>query len=122
VDGEILKLRRQALVDRSDPWVRYRYRIACVRAGLPELAGVEAGDVVAVEEVESPWVRGPWRGEVLRVFDAGDKYVRPVGGPIPYRVRPSSEYLAKGLYLTREDRTTLVLPAQPRARGEREAA
>src|SRR5436190_10158612 len=59
------------------------------------LAGLEVGDVVAVEEVESPWVRGAWRGEVLRVFDAGDKYVRPIDRELPYRVKPSAEYLAR---------------------------
>ncbi|MEZ0228661.1 MAG: hypothetical protein ACAI25_08555, partial [Planctomycetota bacterium] len=101
--------------DENDSWARYRYRLECVRAGRPELAGLEVGDVVAVEEVESPWVRGSWRGEVLRVFDAGDKYVRPVDRELPYRVKPSAEYLAKGLYLTREDQAVLVLPAMPRA-------
>lgn len=125
MDGEILRLRRRVVEDGSDPWARYRYRLECVRAGRADLAGLEVGDVVSVEEVESPWVRGPWRGEVLRVFDAGDKYVRPIERELPYRVRPSAEYLAKGLYLTREDQAVLVLPAMPRSgtyQGHRAAA
>lgn len=125
MDGEILRLQRRIAEDQNDPWVRYRYRLECVRAGRPELAGLEVGDVVGVEEVESPWVRGAWRGEVLRVFDAGDKYVRPVEHDLPYRVKPSAEYLAKGLYLTREDQAVLVLPAMPRGAqmvGRRAAA
>jgi len=115
MDGEIRRLFRRLDEDRSDAWARYRYRLGCVRAGRPDLAGLEPGDVVAVEEVESPWVRGAWRGEVLRVFDAGDKYVRPIDRELPYRVKPSPEYLAKGLYLTREDVAVLVLPAAPDA-------
>lgn len=124
MDGEILKLRRSTIEDGADALARYRYRLACVRAGKPELAGLEAGDVVLVEEVESPWVRGTWRGEVLRVFDAGDKYVRPLERELPYRVRPSADYLAKGLYLTREDLATLVSPALPGTQGteQRKAA
>ena len=115
MDGELLRLRRRVIEDQSDPWARYRFRLECVRAGRPDLAGLEVGDVVSIEEVESPWVRGAWRGEVLRVFDAGDKYVRPIDPGVLYRVKPSPEYLAKGLYLTREDQATLVLPATPHA-------
>ncbi len=117
MDGDFLLQRRRLLEDANDPWARFRYRLGCVRAGRPDLAGLEVGDVVSVQEVESPWVRGAWRGEVLRVFDAGDKYVRPVEAELPYRVRPSLEYLAKGLYLTREDQATLLLPALPRVRS-----
>lgn len=125
MDGEILKLQRRLIEDEHDAWARYRYRLECVRAGRAELAGLEVGDVVSVEEVESPWVRGSWRGEVLRVFEAGDKYVRPIDRELPYRVKPSAEYLAKGLYLTREDQAVLVLPAAPRGAqsvGHRAAA
>ncbi len=123
MDGEILRLKRRLLEDQTDGWSRYRYRLECVRAGRPDLAGLEAGDVVSVEEVESPWVRGAWRGEVLRVFEAGDKYVRPLDAELPYRVRPSAEYLAKGLYLTREDNARLIEPVVPRAgRASRPAA
>jgi len=113
LDGQLQRLRRLITADEGDLVARYRYRLECVRAGRPDLAGLEVGDVVAVEEVESPWVRGMWRGEVLRVFEAGDKYVRPVEDELPYRVKPSAEYLAKGLYLTREDLAVLVLPALP---------
>ncbi len=115
MDRELQRLRRRLIEDQGDAWARYRYRLECVRLGRPDLAGLEVGDIVCVEEVESPWVRGSWRGEVLRVFDAGDKYVRPVERELPYRVRPSAEYLAKGLYLTREDQAVLVLPAAPHA-------
>jgi hypothetical protein len=118
LDGELLRLRRILKEDQGDVWARYRYRLECVRSGRTDLAGLEVGDVVSVLEVESPWVRGTWRGEVLRVFDAGDKYVRPIDRELPYRVRPSAEYLAKGLYLTREDKATLVVPALPDAASE----
>lgn len=113
MDRDILEWRRRVLEEAGDACARYRYRIECLRAGRRDLAGLEVGDLVLVEEVESPWVRGAWRGEVLRLFEAGDKYVRPVDAAVPYRVRPSPEYLAKGLYLTREDRTVLVSPAPP---------
>jgi hypothetical protein len=116
LDRDLVDLRRRVLEAGNDPCARYRYRVACLRAGKPELAGIEVGDLVLVDEVESPWVRGRWRGEVLRLFDAGDKYVRPVDPIVSYRVKPSPEYLAKGLYLTREDRTFLVVPGLPRER------
>jgi hypothetical protein len=113
MDRDLLDLRRRVLEEGADATARYRYRVECLRAGRPDLAGLEVGDVVLVDEVESPWVRGSWRGEVLRLFDAGDKYVRPLDPGVSYRVKPSPEYLAKGLYLTREDRTSLVRPALP---------
>jgi hypothetical protein len=123
LDRDILGLGRLTRQDEADAWARYRYRVALVRAGKHELAGIEIGDTVSVEEVESPWVRGVWIGEVLRVFDAGDKYVRPIGADLAYRVRPSAEYLAKGLYLTREDQARLIAPAVPDAgRDEGRAA
>lgn len=75
-------------------------------------AGLEVGDIVEVDEVESPWVRGRWRGQVMRLFDAGDKYVKPVD-KVCYRITPKEEYLADGLYLSREDRTTLLTPKTP---------
>jgi hypothetical protein len=123
MDRDLLDLRRRVLEEGADATARYRYRVECLRAGRPDLAGLEVGDVVLVDEVESPWVRGSWRGEVLRLFDAGDKYVRPLDAGVSYRVKPSPEYLAKGLYLTREDRTSLVRPALPEGPSrERRAA
>lgn len=115
----------------GDPWARWRFRVECVRAGRAELAGLEPGDVVMVEEVESPWVRngGPWRGVVTQHNVGGDGYVRPLdllgmdesrpAAPLPadspWHVRPSNDYLRKGLYLTREDKKTLLEPARPDA-------
>jgi hypothetical protein len=111
VDDLLSTLRRRAVADPGDDAARFRFRLACVRDGRTDLAGIQPGDIVWVEEVESPWVYGPWRGEVLKVFEAGDKYVRPLEPSLVYRVRPSPEYLARGLYLTRQDKTTLIEPA-----------
>ncbi len=116
MDRDLLELRRRTLEGTDDLLTRYRYRIACLRSGRAELAGSEVGDVVLVDEVESPWVRGQWRGEVCRVFEAGDKYVRPLDQNLNYRVKPPPEYAAKGLYLTREDQTNLLTPVAPGAR------
>ena len=113
MDELLTRLRRVSAEDPRDLAARFRYRLECVRIGRAEMAGLEVGDVVWVDEVESPWICGGWRGEVLKVFEAGDKYVRPLDRAISYRVRPSPEYLAKGLYLTRQDRTRLVEPAAP---------
>lgn len=80
------------------------------------------GDVVEMTEREAPWVEGPWRGVVLRLTmcsftgekaehenckrvpkcDGHDGYIRPLGNPT-YRIVPSPEYLAKGLYVTETD-------------------
>lgn len=110
MDEMLTTLGRRSAADPMDDTARLRYRLACLRDGRSDLAGLEPGDVVWVEEVESPWVYGPWRGEVLKIFEAGDKYVRPLDPALVYRVRPSPEYLARGLYLTRQDKTTLLEP------------
>lgn len=94
-------LRRAARDGLDEP----RRRWLALRAGREDLARpfVE-GDVIEVHEVDSPWLRGPWEGVVLRVLPKNDAYVRPLNRPGKrFRVRPSSEYLAKGLYLTHKD-------------------
>lgn len=67
---------------------------------------VEIGNVIEINEVENPWRNGPWRGEVLRLLDEGDAYVRPTEDYdkiTNWRVRAHRDYVNKGLYLTRDD-------------------
>lgn len=117
MDSELLALRRACQASPDDKVLHFKYRMACCRAGRFELTGLEPGDTVTVDEQESPWIRGVWEGEVIRVFDAGDKYVRPKvreGQSLRYRVRPSPAYLVKGLYLTREDIANVSIPVFPK--------
>lgn len=46
-DETLRALEREA---GSSPLARYRFRVACLRAGQPERAGFDAGDLVAIEE------------------------------------------------------------------------
>ena len=122
MDDDLRTLERaikEATTEQDKNSARTKYRRALIRAGKPELAGIEAGDLVIVDEkvwktadglITGPWILGEWTGLVIRVFEAQDKYIRPIEQNVPYRVRPSPEYLARGLYLTREDRTTLIQP------------
>jgi hypothetical protein len=91
----------------------FAYRNALLRAGQPEKAGFQVGDIVLVEEVESPWVKEPWEAELMRLGEEGDFNARPLKTENPYRVKPSAEYLAKGLYMTRADKKTLIRPVDP---------
>lgn len=113
MDARLRELCRQSGLDPDDACALYRLRINYLRVGDLQQAGLAAGDVVLVDERESPWVRTPWEGEVTRVFEEGDAYVRPVNAKaLEFRLKPSAEYLAKGLYLTREDVVTLTTPTQ----------
>src|SRR5581483_8352420 len=105
---------RATKLDPTDGRAELRYRTECVRQGRHDLAGVKVGDIVQIEEVESPWVRGTWEGIVLRKFDANDKYVRPTHpAELNFRVKPSPAYMAQGLYLTREDKVSCKIPVTP---------
>lgn len=112
-DEKLNELKREMEENPDDQNAKYRFRVEAVRAGRGGEAGFEVGDEVDVEEKESPWVKGNWRGVVLRVFDAGDKYIRPLTDDKEWRVKPSPEYFQKGLYLTKEDSVTLVVPIAP---------
>lgn len=109
-DEQLRELKRHAKDSDED---RYRYRVACCRYGQPERAGLEAGDIIWVEEIESPWILGGWRAGILRIFDAGDVYAKPLDPDPNYRVKPSEWYLMRGLYLTRGDKKKLIEPAPP---------
>ncbi len=114
MDSDLSALERRMKEQPDDVNARLRYRLACLRAGRPELAGILPGDKVRVDEVEHPWVRGPWDGLVIRVFEVGDKYVRPLhGARLDYLVQTSPEYVEQGLFITRKDRTILIEPALP---------
>ncbi len=91
----------------------YQVRCELVRAGRLDLAGLEIGDVVSISETEYPWVDGPWIGKLMKAFEAGDKYVKLLSQITWRTARPSQEYLDKGLYLTRQDKVTLLEPASP---------
>lgn len=93
-----------------DPVVRFNFRTALMRAGKPEVAGIEPGDIVMVVEAQSPWCRRHWKGVVMQIFQAGDSYIRPIESLMNFKIRPSPEYMTKGLYLTREDQLVLITP------------
>lgn len=114
MDERLRDLERASKAVPDDLDARFRFRVECVRLEKFDLAGVEPGDIVIVDEVESPWIRGQWEGVVLQAFEAKDKYVRPTHPQkCDFRVRPSKEYLAKGLYLTRLDQAILRFPRVP---------
>lgn len=114
MDAEILELRRK-VVEEDDPQARFRYRIACVRNGRLDLAGIQVKDIVLVNEKESPWIKGRWRGQLLRLFEGGHMYVNPLDSDIKWRYKPCSQYRLStlGIYLTPKDEITLLEPAAP---------
>lgn len=100
------------LLEKStDPLGHYKWRVAMVRAGHEVKPMV--GDLVEVEETESPWVRGKWVGIVRRTFEQGDNYISPICYP-GFRVKPSLKYYNDGLYLTRKDLVRVLRPALPK--------
>lgn len=122
-DDTLRELERAALA--GDAVARWRWRIELVRAGRADEAGIEKGDEVLVEERESPWVVGPWEGVVMKHYlsgeeshHGGDGYVRPLlrARSLVWRSghAPSPEYLEAGIYLTHNDRRTLLRPVAPR--------
>lgn len=113
MDSNLLELKRVCAESPEDEVALYKYRLACLRDGKADLAGLHVGDEVLITEVESPWSKHPFRAEILRLFEAGDANVKPLD-EISYRVQPSPEDLAKGLYLTRVDKKVLLSPALPK--------
>lgn len=115
-DEEIRKLENIVKESPADVWARYRLRRNYLRAERFDEAGFQVGDLVLVEEAHSPWTRCKWDGEILRLFVSGEKYVRPIKeqGEIIWRFTPSEDYLKKGLYLTPEDKVTLIRPYLPK--------
>lgn len=109
MDADLRDLERQSF---DSPEARYRYRVACVRAGRTEAAGLDVGDEVLVEEVDSAWIHGPWSGILVEIYEHGDKKVRPLKEE-NWRVKPSAEYRKMGIYLTSDDIVTLIVPRRP---------
>ena len=118
MDADLRELKRAA--ETGGPWALYRFRVACLRAGRPELAEPHLpGDLVRVNEVESPWSHSEWVGVVIQALREGDGNVRPMDpASISWRVRPGPEYIKGGLYLTREDKRTLIEPVRPGTTAE----
>src|SRR4051794_31529448 len=144
-DEDMRALEREARASRDDvvAWTRYVRALKLssnpppadlaeqarrFRAGLdkaPWLATIRAGDEVWVDEHESPWIVGRWRGIVTKVYLDYDEpldrdfvrlRVRPVlmdedPDPLPYRVRPLPEHRVRGFELGREDRVELIARA-----------
>jgi len=85
---------------------------------------IAVGDEVSVDEQQTPFITGKWRGIVVRIVtqldEHGQRYstyrVRPIlpddddldAAPIAWRVRPTLEQFASGLQLAREDRIELI--------------
>lgn len=100
---------------------RFERVVACLRSS-PAHALLEAGDRVWVEELESPYISGRWRGLIRAVHFAPDPVsgrlglrfrVWPLGleDPIPeiaWRVSPQPQWLVHGLELSGEDRLELI--------------
>jgi hypothetical protein len=94
---------------------------ACV-ARAPEHTGIEEGDEVWVEELDTPWIHGRWRGWVTRVWIWKDELrgherlayrVRPDfgdddGSELPWRIRPDSSQRVRGLELGSEVKLELI--------------
>lgn len=128
-DADIESLRREAA--SGDELAVYRWRLALVRAGRGDEAGLREGDEVEVEEHQSPWIIGPWRGVVMPVPERGarkrcgcsscvdapsPRYVRPIDSVQRWRVNASSECISHGLFLSQgdpPDRVTLLSPVSP---------
>lgn len=104
--------------------VAARYR-ACP-ADARELARIQVGDEVWVEEHDTPWIAGRWRGivtsaDVIDVDTTGKPYlrfrVRPSADDadeleaLPWRVRVLPEQRVRGLELGRDDRLEVVARA-----------
>lgn len=111
-DKDLRELERQWKLSGSYE-DRFAYRNALIRAGLAADAGIEIGDICLIEEKESPWIRGAWEGEILKIYEKGDAYVRPVNYEQPYRVKPSAHYYNAGLYLTHSDLKRVTKPVLP---------
>lgn len=109
-DAVLRELERACREAPEDYSATFRLRLALIRAGRADELKLTVGDIIQVEEVESPWIRGTWVGEVLRVFPDGDLNVKPRDYDQTYRVKPSKEYYTKGLYLTREDKRVIIEP------------
>lgn len=74
----------------------------------PKRPGIRVDDIVQVRETESPWINGPWRGQVVKLWEAGDCRVVPIEEPQGgWRIRVVDQaYIALGLYLTSMDVVT----------------
>lgn len=111
MDVSIRENIHQIAADHNDHWAVYRLRLNAIRIGNHQAAGLSEDDIVEVEEMESPWINGSWKGQIVTLYKKGDSYIRPYSAGCNYRVRPSPEYLAKGLYLTSTDKLILLQPA-----------
>jgi len=144
-DGELRILERAARDARDDTsvWIRYVRaldreeapppedlasvvrRVRASFADSPEHAIIDVGDEVWVEEVDTPWIIGGWRGVVMNVLLGLDDRtkgeflsfrVRPIfpdeddpdATPLKWRTKPLPEQRVRGLLLDRMDRLSLL--------------
>ena len=111
-------LNEQQLLTRLTPQTRYEYRLELVKTGQPEKAGYEIGDLVRVQEATHPWIRGYWTGTLMIIFEEGHKFVKPLTPDVPW-TNPNhinsalTGRLKNCVYLTRNDRLTLIEPHNP---------
>jgi len=100
-----------------------RMRAALGGALSPELATIGEGDEVWVDEVDTAWIVGRWRGIVTaRYVEQDDARSRPYvrfrvrptnmadddTNPLPWRVRPLPQHRVFGVQLSRHDRLELI--------------
>jgi hypothetical protein len=145
MDDELRGLERAARDARDDTsvWIRYVRaldrkhaeapddlslvvrRVRASFADTPEHATIDEGDEVLVDEHDTPWIVGPWRGIVTKVHLRTDERTRgeflsfrvrplfpdeddPDAEPLKYRTRPLPEQRVRGLELARADRLSLI--------------
>ena len=112
-DEDLRLLEREVQENPTDEQAIARFRLACVRQGRPDKAKpIRVGDTVLVTEAEHAWINGPWEAIVVKVEEDGATTLKPTSTDLDFRVKPSPEYLASGIYLTAPDvqRATIVRP------------
>lgn len=125
-DSEIATLAREKALNPDDPWARYRWRLALVRAGRGSEAGIEAGDVVEVLEDQTVphWSEKPWRAradQIIHVaYNRGCETRKMTGTLVDKWTGPGRVGFTpddRGVWWWDEqDRVTLLEPVRPRGR------
>ena len=72
MDYELQIARKEQKEAPDDPNAKYRWRIACVRAGVPEEAGFEVGDIVSLTQKCVLAKERLWRNCKGRIMGSND--------------------------------------------------